>query len=123
MSKLTKIMEQTFTGETYEVGLYLAMAKKAELDNMPEVATYLRGLAMEEAGHACEVAIMLNKIKSTKENLEYMLGGESMATKEKMDAARIAKEEGNNDAATFFERASADENRHRSGLQGFINKL
>jgi rubrerythrin len=123
MSKLTKIMEQTFTGETYEVGLYLAMAKKAELDNMPEVATYLRGLAMEEAGHACEVAIMLNKIKGTKENLEYMLGGETMATKEKMDAARIAKEEGNNDAATFFERASADENRHRSGLQGFLNKM
>jgi len=123
MSKLTKIMEQTFTGETMEVGLYLAMAKKAELDNMPEVATYLRGLAMEEAGHACEVAIMLSKIKGTKENLEYMLGGETMATKEKMEAARIAKEEGNNDAATFFERASADENRHRSGLQGFLNKM
>jgi rubrerythrin len=123
MSKLTKIMEQTFTGETMEVGLYLAMAKKAELDGHPEVATYLRGLALEEAGHACEVAIMLGKIKSTKENLEYMLGGETMATKEKMDAARIAKEEGNNDAATFFERASADENRHRSGLQGFLNKL
>jgi rubrerythrin len=66
---------------------------------------------------------MLNKIKGTKENLEYMLGGETMATKEKMDAARIAKEEGNNDAATFFERASADENRHRSGLQGFLNRM
>ena len=123
MSKLTKIMEQTLTGETMEVGLYLAMAKKAELDSHPEVATYLRGLAMEEAGHACEVAIMLGKIRSTKENLEYMLGGETMATREKMDAARIAKEEGNNDAATFFERASADENRHRAGLQGFLNKL
>lgn len=123
MSKLTKIMEQTFTGETMEVGLYLAMAKKAELDGLPEVATYLRGLAWEEAGHACEVAIMLGKIKSTKENLEYMLGGETMATKEKLDASRLAKEEGNSDAATFFERASADENRHRSGLQGFLNKM
>ncbi|HTY91814.1 MAG TPA: ferritin family protein [Methanocella sp.] len=123
MSKLTKIMEQTFTGETMEVGLYLAMARKAELDNLPEVATYLRGLAMEEAGHACEVAIMLSKIKGTKENLEYMLGGETMATKEKMDAARVAKEEGNSDAEAFFIRASADENRHRSGLQGFLNKM
>ncbi|HTX44280.1 MAG TPA: ferritin family protein [Methanocella sp.] len=123
MSKLTKIMEQTFAGETAEVGLYLAMAKRAELDGYPEVATYLRGLAMEEAGHACEVGIMLNKVKSTKENLEYMLGGETMATKEKMDAARIAKEDGNIDAATFFERASADENRHRSGLQGFLNRI
>ncbi len=123
MSKLTKVMEQTFTGETMEVGLYLAMAKKAELDGLPEVALYLRGLALEEAGHACEVAIMLGKIRSTKENLEYMLGGETMATKEKLEAARIAKEEGNNDAVTFFERASADENRHRAGLQGFLNKI
>lgn len=123
MSKLTKIMEQTFTGETMEVGLYLAMAKKAELDGLPEVATYLRGLALEEAGHACEVAIMLGKVKGTKENLEYMLGGETMATGEKLDAARVAKEEGNADAATFFERASADENRHRSGLQGFLDRL
>jgi rubrerythrin len=123
MSKLTKVMEQTFTGETMEVGLYLAMAKKAELDGLPEVALYLRGLALEEAGHACEVAIMLGKIKTTKENLEYMLGGETMATREKMDASRIAKEEGNNDAVSFFERASADENRHRAGLQGFLNKM
>jgi rubrerythrin len=123
MSKLTEIMEQTFKGETMEVGLYLAMAKKAELDGLPAVAVYLRGLAMEEAGHACEVAIMLGKIKSTKENIEYMLGGETMATKEKLNAARIAKEEGNNDAATFFERASADENRHRSGLQGIKDQI
>lgn len=123
MSKLTNIMEKTFTGETMEVGLYLAMAKKAELDGLPEVALYLRGLAWEEAGHACEVAIMLGKIKSTKENVEYMLGGETMATKEKLEAAKVAREEGNNDAVTFFERASADENRHRSGLQGFLNKL
>jgi rubrerythrin len=123
MSKLTKIMEQTFSGETTEVGLYLAMAKKAELEGLPEVATYLRGLAMEEAGHACEVGLLLGKVKSTKENLEYMHGGETMATKEKMDAARIAREEGNNDAASFFERASADENRHRSGLEGFLKKI
>ena len=91
MSKLTKVMEQTFTGETMEVGLYLAMAKKAELDGLPEVALYLRGLALEEAGHACEVAIMLGKIKSTKENLEYMLGGETMATKEKLEARASQK--------------------------------
>jgi rubrerythrin len=49
--------------------------------------------------------------------------GESMATKEKMDAARIAKEEGRDDAAIFFESASKDENRHRSGLEGFIKKM
>ena len=122
--KLTKIMEATFKGETMEVGLYLAMAKKAELEGLPDVALYLKQLAMEEAGHACEVGLLSGKIKpTTKENLEYMLGGEKMATQEKADASRIAREEGNGEAATFFDAASRDENRHRSGLEGFLKKL
>jgi rubrerythrin len=122
--KLTKIMEATFKGETMEVGLYLAMAKKAELEGLADVAMYFKQLAMEEAGHACEVGTLLGKIKpTTKENIEYMLGGETMATQEKADAARIAREEGFGEAATFFDGASRDENRHRSGLEGFLKKL
>ena len=123
MGKITNIMEKTFTGETMEVGLYLAMAKKAELEGLPDVAMYLKQLAWDEAGHACEVAMLLGKIGSTRSNLEMMHKGETMATKEKADAAKIAREEGNLEAANFFEIASRDENRHRSGLEGFIKKL
>lgn len=123
MSKITSIMEKTFTGETMEVGLYLAMAKRAELEGHGDVALFFRKLAGEEAGHACEVATILGKVKDTKANIEYMMGGEAMATKEKLDAARIAREEGNNDAALFFESASKDENRHRAALEGFLKKL
>jgi rubrerythrin len=123
--KLTKIMEGTFKGETMEVGMYLAMAKRAELEGHADIAMYFRQLATEEAGHACEVATLLgNKIKpTTKENIEYMLGGEAMATKEKADAARIAREEGFGEAATFFDAASRDENRHHNALEGFLKKL
>jgi rubrerythrin len=122
--KLNKIMEATFKGETMEVGLYLAMAKKAELEGLADVAMYFRQLAMEEAGHACEVGTLLGKIKpTTKENIEYMLGGEAMATDEKAAAARIAREEGNNEAATFFDVASRDEKRHHNALEGFLKKL
>lgn len=121
--KIKNIMEKTFQGETMEVGLYLAMAKKAELEGLPEIAMYLKGLAWEEAGHACEVALLLRKIGDTKANIEMMLQGETMATKEKMDAARIAREEGMPEAAVFFEHASKDENRHRAGLEGFMKKL
>ena len=49
--------------------------------------------------------------------------GETMATAEKADAATIAREEGNLEAATFFDAASRDENRHRSGLEGFLKKM
>ena len=123
MSKITNIMEATFKGETMEVGLYLAMAKKAELEGRADIAMYLKQLAWEEAGHACEVATMLGKIGDTKANLEMMHQGETMATKEKADAARIAREEGNSEAATFFDAASRDENRHRSGLEGFLKNM
>lgn len=121
--KITNIMEKTFQGETMEVGLYLAMAKKAELEGYPDIAMYLRNLAWEEAGHACEVATLLGKVGSTKANLEMMHKGETMATREKSDAARIARDEGAPEAALFFESASKDENRHRSGLEGFLKKM
>ncbi|MCD1296093.1 rubrerythrin family protein [Methanocella sp. CWC-04] len=127
-TKITSIMEKTFKGETTEVGLYLTMARKAELEGYPDIAMYLKNLAWEEAGHACEVLTILGKyggmeIKSTKENLQMMLEGEKMATQEKLDAAMIARDEGVPDAALFFESASKDEHRHRSALEGFLKKL
>ena len=123
MDRITNIMEKTFAGETTEVGLYLAMARKAELEGLPDVAMYLKQLAWEEAGHACEVALLLGKIGNTRANLEMMHKGETMATKEKAEAAKIAREEGKPEAATFFDAASRDENRHRSGLEGYLKKL
>jgi rubrerythrin len=126
--KITSIMEKTFKGETTEVGLYLAMAKIAEFEGHPDIALYLKTLAIEEAGHAAEILMIMKKyggmeVKTTKENLQMMVEGERMATQEKLDAARIAREEGVPEAALFFEGASKDEKRHRSALEGFLKKI
>jgi rubrerythrin len=116
--KLTKIMEATFKGETMEVGLYLAMAKKAELEGLADVAMYFKQLASEEAGHACEVGTLLGKIKpTTKENIEYMLGGEAMATRKGRCGSYRAEE-----ASARLRPSSTgvrDENRHHNALEGF----
>ena len=40
-------LEKTFKGETTEVGLYLAMAETAEEEGYPEIALYLRSVAMD----------------------------------------------------------------------------
>jgi len=121
---LEKILKDTFKGETTEVGWYLAMSKVAEQEGFADIAVYLRQIAMDEAWHATEVAEILGLVKeTTRENLEMMLEGESMAEVEKAEAAELARKEGNTRAALFFERASLDEARHKAGLNGFLKRL
>ena len=121
---LEEILKNTFKGETTEVGWYLAMSKIAEREGFPDVAVYLRQVAMDEAWHATEVAEILGLVKeSTLENLEMMFEGESKAEIEKAEAAELAKKEGNTKAALFFEKASLDEARHKAGLKGFIERM
>ena len=43
-----------FTGETSEVGLYLAMARVAQRQGYAEVAEVLKVIAWEEAEHAAQ---------------------------------------------------------------------
>ncbi len=121
---LEEILKNTFKGETTEVGWYLAMSKIAEREGFPDVAVYLRQVAMDEAWHATEVAEILGLVKDTTlENLELMFEGESKAEIEKAEAAELAKKEGNTKAALFFEKASLDEARHKAGLKGFIERM
>ena len=121
---LENILKQTFKGETTEVGWYLAMSKLAEREGYPEVAVYLRQIAMDEAWHAAEVAEILGLIKDTTvDNLKMMLEGETMAEGEKAEAAKIAHEEGNAQAVHFFAKASYDEQRHKEGLKGLLKRL
>ncbi len=121
---LDEILKNTFKGETTEVGWYLAMSKIAEREGFPDVAVYLRQVAMDEAWHATEVAEILGLVKeSTLENLEMMFEGESKAEIEKAEAAELAKKEGNTKAALFFEKASLDEARHKAGLNGFLERM
>jgi rubrerythrin len=121
---LEEVLKNTFKGETTEVGWYLAMSKIAEREGFPDVAVYLRQVAMDEAWHATEVAEILGLVKETTlENLEMMFEGESKAEIEKAEAAELARKEGNTKAALFFEKASLDEARHKAGLNGFLERM
>lgn len=123
MATTAENLEMTFKGETSEVGLYLAMAKRAEEEGHPEAAVYLRQVAIEEAWHAAEVAAIAGMISNTKANLERLVKGETGAYGGKSEAAQIARKEGHGAAAAFFARAADDENRHRAGFQALLSKL
>jgi rubrerythrin len=122
-TELEKEVQANFQGECAEVGMYLAMARQAQRDGLPEVAEVLKRIAYEEADHASHFAEMNGIIKPTlKENLEMMLEGETMANNEKKAAATKAKENNIDPAHDFFDESSRDEGRHAKMLKGLIER-
>jgi len=113
-----------FKGETYEVGIYLAMARQAQRESYPEIAETLKRIAFEEADHAARYAELNGLIsESTKENIEKMLGGEIGANKGKREAAVKAKEANIDEAHDLFDESSRDEARHAMMLKGLLNRF
>ncbi|ABB14527.1 MULTISPECIES: ferritin-like domain-containing protein [Carboxydothermus] len=116
-------VEGEFKGETYEVGVYLAMARQAEREGLPEVARVLEKIALEEAWHAARFAELAGKISSsTKENIEKMLKGEMEANKGKKEAAKKAKELGLDEVHDALDESSRDEARHARALKGLLDR-
>lgn len=116
-------VEQNFSGETCEVGLYLAMARQAEREGYPEVAEALRRIAQEEAFHASLYAELNGKISlSTKENIEKMLAGELKANKGKRASALKATEHNIDPAHDIFDETARDEGRHAQILKGLLKR-
>ena len=109
-------------GETEEVGMYLAFAKKAEEEGLPEIAQTFIKIAVEEGYHAAQIYEVQGKVKSTKENLEWRVEAELGAQKGKKEAADMALKNGQTDAAEFFERASKDEGRHAAQFAGLLKR-
>ncbi len=120
---LEKAVQANFDGETSEVGLYLAMAHRAQCEGYPEVAAALKTVAWEEAEHASRYALLNGKISgSTRENLEKMLAGETGANKGKMEAAIRARAEAINETSAVFDETSRDEARHARMLEGLLKR-
>ncbi|PKM83581.1 MAG: rubrerythrin family protein [Firmicutes bacterium HGW-Firmicutes-13] len=112
-----------FKGETYEVGVYLAMARQAQREGYPEIAEVLKTIAWEEAEHASLFAELNGKIStSTKVNIEKMLAGEIEANKGKREAAVKAKELDIDPAHDIFDTTSRDEARHARALEGLLKR-
>jgi len=77
MSKSEKNLKDAFAGESQANRKYLAFAKKAEKEGYKQVAKLFRAAAEAETVHAHNHLRELGGIKSTKENLEEAINGES----------------------------------------------
>ena len=77
MSKTENDLMDAFAGESQANRKYLAFAKKAEAEGFKQVAKLFRAAAEAETVHAHNHLRELGGIKSTKENLESAIIGET----------------------------------------------
>ena len=124
MSKTEKNLKEAFAGESQANRKYLAFAKKAELEGFKQAAKLFRAAAEAETVHAHAHLRELKGIKSTKENLEEAIMGESYEF-QKMYPVMIteAKAESEPGALRSFEYANAVEKIHAALYQKMFENL
>lgn len=113
MVKTKTNLEEAFAGESQANRKYLAFAKKAEQEGLPNVARLFRTAAMSETFHALKHLKVMGGINTTEENLRAAIEGETYE-KTSMYPQMIdeAEDEGEKAAKTSFEHANEAEKVH-----------
>lgn len=124
MSKTEKNLQDSFAGESQANRKYLAFAKKADNEGYPQAAKLFRAAAAAETVHAHAHLRELGGIKSTKENLEAAIAGETFEF-ESMYPQMIkeAEEEGNKGALRSFNFANTVEKIHADLYKKALDNL
>jgi rubrerythrin len=113
MSKSDKNLQDAFAGESQANRKYLAFSKHAEKEGFSQVAKLFRAAAAAETVHAHNHLKQLGGVKSTKENLEAAITGESYEFQQMYPGMiKDAEEEGNNGALRTFNYANEVEQVH-----------
>ncbi|ABC77889.1 rubrerythrin [Syntrophus aciditrophicus SB] len=124
MSKTEENLGEAFAGESQANRKYLAFAAKAEQEGYSQVARLFRAAAEAETVHAHNHLRALKGIRSTKENLEEAVSGESHEFRE-MYPAMIdqARAEGNKEAERSFVYANEVEKVHHRLYEEALAKM
>ena len=77
MSKTIENLKAAFAGESQANRKYLAFGKKAAEEGFPQIAKLFRAIAAAETVHAHNHLRAMDGVKSTPENLQAAIGGES----------------------------------------------
>jgi len=113
MTQSEQFLMEAFAGESQANRRYLAFAQQAEKEGYPQVAKLFRAAAEAETVHAHAHLRALKGIKTTVENLQEAISGEThefMTMYPEMIAA--AKDEGHREAERSFKYANEVEKVH-----------
>lgn len=95
--KTVSNLKEAFAGESQANRKYLAFAKKAEGEGYLQVAKLFKAAAEAETVHAHNHLRVLQGVKSTKENLQDAISGETHKFKSMypamMEAAKLEKDD------------------------------
>ena len=106
-------LADAFAGESQANRKYLAFAKQADLDGLPQVAKLFRAAAHAETVHAHAHLRAMGGIKKTAENLAAAIEGEGFEFQQMYPPyLQQAKDEGNKVAEISFRYALAVEEVH-----------
>jgi rubrerythrin len=113
MSKSEDALKEAFAGESQANRRYLAFAIKADQEGFRQAARLFRAAAEAETVHAHAHLQALKGIRSTKENLQEAIAGETHEFKSMYPAMiETAKAEGNKEAQRSFQFANEVEKIH-----------
>jgi rubrerythrin len=124
MGKTVENLQEAFAGESQANRRYLAFAQKAEQEGYSQIARLFRAAAAAETVHAHNHLKVLKGVKSTAENLQEAIEGETSEFREmypRMIAA--AQAEGNKEAERTFNFANAVEKVHAALFQKALKNL
>ena len=130
-------LQAGFNGESNAHARYLAFAEKAGQEGYGEIASLFRAAAKAEEVHAANHAVVIKKlggtpeakidtpvVKSTQENLEAAIRGESYERDTMYpDFLKQARAEGNRDAVQTFNYAKTAEAEHAQLYSEALNNL
>jgi len=117
-------LKNAFAGESQANRKYLAFAKKAEEEGFKQVASLFRAAAEAETVHAHNHLRVMGGVRSTKENIQEAVGGETFEfTKMYPQMIEEARKGGNKQAQQSFEFANKVEKIHAELYQKALNSL
>ena len=124
MSQSEQNLKDAFAGESQANRKYLAFARKADAEGYTQVAKLFRATAEAETVHAHAHLKTLGGIKSTAENLQAAIDGETFEFKDMYpQMIATAKEEGDKKAERTFTYANAVEKVHADLYQKALNAI
>jgi rubrerythrin len=124
MSKTIENLKEAFAGESQANRRYLAYAQKAEDEGLPQIGKLFKAAAEAETVHAHNHLRVLSGIKSTQENLETAVSGETFEFKTMYPKYLAeAEDEGNKQAAWSFDVANKVEQIHAKLFSKAIDTL
>jgi rubrerythrin len=124
MSRSEDFLKEAFAGESQANRKYLAFAARADHEGFPQIARLFRAAAEAETVHAHNHLRALKGIRSTKENLQEAIAGETHEFKEMYpEMIETARKEGEKVAERTFTFANEVEKIHAALYQKLLDNL